>query len=112
MQTTSMLKPNLRATVCIVSNYHMLGSRKCNIIHTRLKHQCSSLRADLSIQMKIVLNDILVPYIVKNFSDYNCYQLNIHLACHLNIQELYCYEFYVIRSVFIYTNARMQLFII
>jgi hypothetical protein len=25
------------------------------------------------------LNYILVPYIVKNFSDYNCYQLNIHL---------------------------------
>ena len=25
----------------------MLGSRKCNIIHTRLRHQCSSLGADL-----------------------------------------------------------------
>jgi hypothetical protein len=25
----------------------MLGSRKCNIIHTRLRHQCSSLEADL-----------------------------------------------------------------
>ena len=52
IQTTSKLKQYLRANVCIVSNYHMLGSRKCNIIHTRLKHQCSSLRADLSIQMQ------------------------------------------------------------
>jgi hypothetical protein len=25
----------------------MLGSRKCNIIHTRLRHQCSLLGADL-----------------------------------------------------------------
>jgi len=25
----------------------MLESRKCNIIHTRLRHQCSSLGADL-----------------------------------------------------------------
>ena len=49
---------------------------------------------------KTFLNDILVPYIVKNFSDYIGYQLNIHLASHLNIQELYCYEFYEIRSVF------------
>jgi hypothetical protein len=32
---------------------------------------------------------ILVPYIVRNFSDYNCYQLNIHLDSRLNIQELY-----------------------
>jgi hypothetical protein len=38
------------------------------------------------------LNYILVPYIVKNFSDYNCYQLNIHLDSRLNIQELYFYE--------------------
>jgi hypothetical protein len=44
------------------------------------------------------LNDILVPYIVKNSSDYNCYQLNIHLNSRLNIHELYCYEFYEIRS--------------
>jgi hypothetical protein len=26
----------------------MLGSRKCNSIHTRLRHHCSSLGADLS----------------------------------------------------------------
>ena len=25
----------------------MFGSRKCNVIHTRLRHQCSSLGADL-----------------------------------------------------------------
>jgi hypothetical protein len=31
------------------------------------------------------LNDILVPYIIKNFSDYNCYQLNIYLDSRLNI---------------------------
>jgi hypothetical protein len=49
---------------------------------------------------RIFLDNILVPYIVKNFSDYNCNQLNIHLDSRLNIQELYCYEFYEIRSVF------------
>ena len=47
IQTTSKLKQNLRAKLFIVSNYYMLGSRKCNIIHTRLRHQCSSLEADL-----------------------------------------------------------------
>jgi len=46
------------------------------------------------------LSDILVLYIVKEFSDYNCFQINIHLDSRLNIQELYCYEFYEIRSVF------------
>jgi hypothetical protein len=47
MQTTSKLKQNLRANLFIVSNYYMLRSKKCNIIHTRLRHQCSSLEADL-----------------------------------------------------------------
>jgi len=37
----------LRTNVCKVSTYYMLGGRKCNIIHTRLRHQCSSLGADL-----------------------------------------------------------------
>ena len=37
----------LRSNLFKVSNYYMLGSRKCNIIHTRLRHQCSSLGADL-----------------------------------------------------------------
>ena len=43
------------------------------------------------------LSDILVPYIVKNFSDYKCYHLNIHLDSPVNIQELYCYVFYEIK---------------
>jgi hypothetical protein len=47
MQTTSKFKQTLRANLCKVSNYHMLGSRKYNIIHTRLRHQCSSLGAVL-----------------------------------------------------------------
>ena len=47
------------------------------------------------------MNSINVsPYIVNNFSDYNCYQLIIHLDNRLNIQELHCNEFYEIRSVF------------
>jgi hypothetical protein len=62
------------------------------------------------------LNDILVLYIVKNFSDYNCYQLNIHLDSRLNIQELYCYEFYEIRPVFdaynICQKATKQIFVL
>jgi hypothetical protein len=56
------------------------------------------------------LSDILIPYIVKNFSDYNCYHLNIHLDSRLNIQELYCYEFYEIRSVFD-ASVNIQLFL-
>ena len=47
IQTTSKLKQTLRANLFKVSNYYLLGSRKCNIIHTRLRHQCSSLGADL-----------------------------------------------------------------
>ena len=43
------------------------------------------------------LNDILVPYIVQNFSDSNCYQLNIHLDSPVNIQEIYYYIFYEIK---------------
>ena len=46
------------------------------------------------------LSDILVPYIFKNFSDYNWYQIIIYLNSHLNIHELYYYEFYEKRSVF------------
>jgi hypothetical protein len=41
-------KQTLRANLFKDSNYYLLGSRKCNIIHTRLRHQCSSLGADLS----------------------------------------------------------------
>jgi hypothetical protein len=63
------------------------------------------------------LNDILVPYIVKNFSDYNCYPLDIHLASRLNIQELYCYEFYEICKLFktnliVFTNVQKYIYII
>ena len=47
IQTTSKFKQILRANLFKVSNYYLLGSRKCNIIHTRLRHQCSSLGADL-----------------------------------------------------------------
>jgi hypothetical protein len=38
----------------------MLGSRKCNIIYTRLRHQCSPLGADL-FRAKII-NDSSCPY--------------------------------------------------
>jgi hypothetical protein len=47
IQTTSKFKQTLRANLFKVSNYYLIGSRKCNIIHTRLSHQCSSLGADL-----------------------------------------------------------------
>ena len=47
IQTTSKFKQTLRANLFKVSNYYLLGSRKCNIIHTRLRHQCSSLGEDL-----------------------------------------------------------------
>ena len=47
IQATSKFKQTLRVHIFKVSNYHMLGSRKCNIIHIRLRHQCSSLEADL-----------------------------------------------------------------
>jgi hypothetical protein len=49
IQTTSKFKQNLRANLFKVSNYYMLGSRKCNVIHARLRHQCSSLGAVLNI---------------------------------------------------------------
>jgi hypothetical protein len=47
IQTTSKFKQYLRANLFKVSNYYMLGSRKCNIMHTRLRHQCNSLGTDL-----------------------------------------------------------------
>ena len=46
IQTTSKFKQTLRANLFKVFNYYLLGSRKCNLIHTRLRHQCSSLGAD------------------------------------------------------------------
>ena len=47
MQITSKIKQTLRGNLLKVSNYYIIGSRKCNIIDTRLKHQCSSLGTDL-----------------------------------------------------------------
>ena len=47
IQTTSKLKQTLRANLFKVSNYYLSGCRTCNIIYTRLRHQCSSLGADL-----------------------------------------------------------------
>ena len=47
MQITSKVKQTLRGNLLKVSNYYIIGSRKCNIIDTRLKHQCSSLGTDL-----------------------------------------------------------------
>jgi hypothetical protein len=65
------------------------------------------------------LSDILVLYIVKEFSDYNCFQINIHLDSRLNIQELYCYgpcgcpledAIHYLLECPLYTNAKMTLF--
>ena len=39
----------------------MLGSRKCNIIHTILRHQCSSLGADLFRIRANIVNDPRCP---------------------------------------------------
>jgi hypothetical protein len=47
IQTTSKLKQISRANLFKVFNNYLLGNRKCNIIHTRLRHQCSSLGSDL-----------------------------------------------------------------
>ena len=74
----------LRSNLFNVSNYYMLGSRKCNIMHTRLRHQCSSLGADL-FRANIV-ND---PSCGCSLAD----DMHYLLECPLD------------------TNARMQLFI-
>ena len=47
IQTTSKFKQTLRANLLKVSNYYIIGSRKYNIMHTRLSHLYSSLGADL-----------------------------------------------------------------
>ena len=79
------LKKKLRANLFIVSNYYMLGSRKCNIIHTRLRHPCSSLGADL-FRANIV-NDPRCP-------------------CRCPLEDAIHY----LLECSLYTNARMQLF--
>jgi hypothetical protein len=63
----------------------LLGSRKCNIIHTRLKHQCSSLGADL--------------FRANIINDPSC-------ACGCPLEDAIRY----LLECPIYTNARMQLF--
>jgi len=85
IQTTSKFKQNLRANLFKVSNYYMLGSRKCNIKHTRLRHQCSSRGADLF--RTIIVNDPSCPCLCP-LED----AIHYLLECHL------------------YVNARMQLF--
>ena len=62
----------------------MLGSRKCNIIHTRLRHLCSSLGADLF--RATIVNDPNCP-----------------CGCHLEDDIHYLLE------CSLYTNASMQL---
>ena len=85
IQTTLKFKQTLRAKLFKVSNYCLLGSRKCNIIHTRLKHQCSSLGADL--------------FRANIINDPSC-------ACGCPLEDAIRY----LLECPIYTNARMQLF--
>jgi hypothetical protein len=63
----------------------VLGSRKCNIIHTRLKHQCSSLGADLF--RASIVNDPRCP-------------------CGCPLED----DIHYLLECSLYTNARMQLF--
>jgi hypothetical protein len=63
----------------------MLGSRKCNIIHTRLRHQCSSLGADLF--RANIINDLSCP-------------------CGCTLEDAIHY----LLECPLYANARMQLF--
>ena len=84
IQTTSKLRQNLRANLFKVSNYYLLGSRKCDIKHTRLRHECSSLGADL-FRANIII-------------DPSC-----PCRCPLEDAIHYLLEFPL------YTNARMQL---
>jgi hypothetical protein len=65
----------------------LLGSRKCNIIHTRLRHQCSSLGADL--------------FRANIISDPSC-------ACGCPLEDAIHY----LLECHLYTNARMQLIMI
>ena len=84
IQTTSKFKQTLRSNLFKVSNYYLLGSRKCNIIHTRLRHQCSSLGADL--------------FRANIISDPSC-------ACGCPLEDAIHY----LLECPLYTNARMQL---
>jgi hypothetical protein len=85
MQTTSKFKQTLRANLFKVSNYYMLGSRICTIIHTKLRHQCSSLGANLF--RANIINDPSCP-------------------CGYPLEEAIHY----LLECPLYTNVRMQLF--
>jgi hypothetical protein len=85
IQTTSKFKQNLRANLFIVSSYYILGSRKCNIIHTRLRHRCSSLGADLFGTN--IINDPSCP-------------------CGYPLED----DIHYLLECPLYTNARMKLF--
>ena len=43
-----MFKNRVKGDIYKPPEYYNEGSRKLNILHTRLRHQCSSLNADLS----------------------------------------------------------------
>ena len=66
-------------------SHNMLGSRKCNIIHTRLRHQCSSLGADLF--RANIINNLSCP-------------------CGCPLED----DIHYLLECSLYTNARMQLF--
>ena len=84
MQTTLKLKQTLKANLFKVSNYYLSGCRTCNIIHTRLRHQCSSLGADL-FRANIII-------------DPSC-------ACECPLEDaIHC-----LLKCPLYTNAKMQL---
>ena len=85
IQTTSKLQQTLRANLFKVSNCYLLGSTKCNIIQNRLKHQCSSLGADLC-RANII-------------NDPSC-------ACGCPLED----SIHYLLECPLYTNARMQLF--
>jgi len=46
--TISLFKNRVKGDIYKPPEYYNEGSRKLNILHTRLRHQCSSLNADLS----------------------------------------------------------------
>ena len=48
LQTISQFKSKMKGEQFRLPVYYGEGSRKFNILHTRLRHQCSSLKADLT----------------------------------------------------------------
>ena len=47
--TISLFKNRVKGDIYTTTEYYNEGSRKLNILHTRLRKQCSSLYADLSL---------------------------------------------------------------